>query len=79
MHTFHIVVKAVNLAGIPAEILFRHAYEYYEVRVSKHFLVQRFLDYLHLDIVPEVVQDYCLEVLSHRIEYNHETAPHPIH
>jgi hypothetical protein len=67
MKTSHVVVLAVNETGLFAENVFKFAYDYYEVRVSKQFLVQRFLDYIHRDTVPEVVLDYCLEILSHRI------------
>ena len=67
MRTNNIVVLTVNESGIYAENIFKFAYEYYEVRVSKQFLIQRFLDWQYNNVVPEVVLNYCLEILSRRI------------
>lgn len=67
MKNCYIVVKALNESGGTAEQLFKCAFEYYEMRVSKKYIINCFLDYLHKDKVPQVVEDYCLEILAHRI------------
>jgi hypothetical protein len=68
MEPFELVIHAVKLTGLSAEQIFRRAYEYYEDRKSKKYIVYRYMDFVHRDTVPQVVQDYCLEILSHRTE-----------
>lgn len=51
------------------DVLFKEAFEYFEVRLPKKKIVQLYLDYLHQDKIPDCVQDYCLELLSGRLQH----------
>jgi len=61
-----LVHNVADETGLFAGILFKRAYEYAEVRVSKHFIIERYTDYLYKGEVPEIVVDYLIDILSHR-------------
>ena len=66
-----LVEQAVKESGLLAGNLFKFAYEYSEVRISKQRLIYVFLEYHYHGVINEIVEDYCLEILSHRIVRQH--------
>jgi len=53
--------------GYSSERIFGDSYAYYEVRVSKKYICEKFLDYAYREIIPDCVIDYCLEILTNKI------------
>jgi hypothetical protein len=63
----NLLQQAANHIGLPSEKIFGDAYSYFEERVSKEFICNRFMDYAYEDKIPEVVQDYCIYILAGRV------------
>jgi hypothetical protein len=63
----NILQQAANRIGLPSERVFGDSYSYWEKRVSKKYVCDKFLDYAYKEKIPELVSDYCLEILSGRI------------
>lgn len=61
-------------AKVPLELIYKSAFEYYEVRISARKKYLLFMEYLHRDKIPPCVQDYCLEILTNRT-YHEASRP----
>ena len=53
--------------GLSAERIFGDSYAYWEVRVSKKYICNRFMDYAYEDKIPQCVIDYCIDILAERV------------
>ena len=53
--------------GYSTEKIFGNAYSYYEVRVSKQEICDKFLDYAYDNVIPDCVEDYCLAILTNKV------------
>ena len=49
------------------ERFFAMAFNYYEVRVSRKYIIEVFLDWYHSNKMHSVVEDFVLQVLSGRV------------
>jgi len=64
----NILRQASEKIGLPSERVFGDSYSYFEVRISKEEICDKFLDYAYEDKIPEVVEDYCLYILAGRVK-----------
>jgi len=53
--------------GLSTEKIFGDSYTYWEVRVPKEYICDKFMDYAHEDKIPECVQDYAIDILAGRV------------
>ncbi len=58
--------KALEVSHLRPENLFWFAYCFYEVRLPYKVMSRQFLNYINHDLIPECVEDYCFEILTHR-------------
>lgn len=58
-----LVEQTKVFARLPTDVLFKHAFEYYEVRMSKTRYVNAVWNYKKHGVVPQAVEDYCIEVM----------------
>jgi hypothetical protein len=65
----NILQQAANRIGLPSERVFGDAYSFFEVRRSKKYICNKFLDYAYNEskIPDEPVKAYCLYILADRI------------
>ena len=63
----NLIQMASAKIGYSTEKIFGNAYSYYEVRVSKQEICDRFLDYAYDNVIPECVEDYCLAILTNKV------------
>jgi hypothetical protein len=53
--------------GLPSEKVFGDSYSYWEKRVSKKFVCDKFMDYAYQEKIPETVRNYCIDILANRV------------
>jgi hypothetical protein len=63
----NILQLASERIGLTSEKVFGDSYAYWEVRVPKKYICDKFLDYAYEDKIPECVCDYCLDILAGRV------------
>lgn len=63
----NILQMASAKLGLPSERVFVDSYFYWEVRISKKEMCNKFMDYAYDDIIPKHVTDYCIDILAGRI------------
>lgn len=67
MKDVDIVMFAAVKLGVCSERIFGLSYEYAETPKSRQFIVNQFKHWYLTDIVPQIVEDFCLDVLSNRV------------
>jgi len=63
----NLIQMASAKIGYSTEKIFGNAYSYYEVRVSKQEICDKFLDYAYDNVIPDCVEDYCLAILTNKV------------
>jgi len=66
----NLIQMASAKIGYTTEKIFGNAYSYYEVRVSKKYICDKFMDYAYDDVIPHCVEDYCLAILTNKVTRN---------
>ena len=61
-----IVYQTAVVVKLPLERVFRDAFDYFEERHAKKWVMEQFIKYKQCEILHPTVQNYCIEILSGR-------------
>ena len=63
----NILQQASARICLSSERIFGDSYAYWEVRIPKQAICNKFMDYAYEDKIPQCVIDYCIDILAGRV------------
>jgi len=63
-----IILDTAKKLNVKPEKVFKLAFEYYEERVPKCFVIEIYQDWLYKHEIHDTVYDFCVETLAGRVQ-----------